>query len=56
LSLLVPSFVRDYLFNKNDTKYKMTQVYEEINIIFCDIVGFDEIIKVEEENIIEILD
>lgn len=34
----------------------MAEVHDDVDIIFCDIVGFDDIIKVEKEKTVEILD
>lgn len=54
--MLVPDFVREYLFLNNVNKYLMAEVHDDVDIIFCDIVGFDDIIKVEKEKTVEILD
>jgi hypothetical protein len=34
----------------------MEEEYENVDIVFCDIVGFDDIIKIEKEKTVEILD
>lgn len=52
----MPDFVREYLFLNNVNKYLMAEVHDDVDIIFCDIVGFDDIIKVEKEKTVEILD
>lgn len=57
LGLLVPDFIQDYLTGINNrTTQEFQEVYEDVDIVFCDIVGFDDIIKKEEEKTVEILD
>ncbi|CAD8169381.1 unnamed protein product [Paramecium pentaurelia] len=54
LSILLPKFIRDRINAKG--MYEIQENQGEVSILFCDICGFDDLIAVEKENIVNLLD
>lgn len=52
-SILVPKFVRANMINGN---LEMSEEYNNVSIIFCDIYNFDQMIATENERVVQILD
>ncbi|CAD8115930.1 unnamed protein product [Paramecium sonneborni] len=54
LSILLPKFIRDRINAKG--VFEIQENQGEVSILFCDICGFDDLIAVEKENIVNLLD
>lgn len=53
LTILVPDFVKESFI---EGKQNLSESHENVTILFCDICNFDNIIKNEQQRIVNLLD
>ena len=56
LSILLPKFIKDKMDKFGGNNRALAEDQGEVTILFCDIMDFDKMIKIEGKRVVQILD